>query len=398
MKFGFAKLLRIFPFGKNAKGTQTKKTTNPQFYPPTPHLFQLTKLILLITLILTFTFSSCGDSGGTLGENTTVSTDDNSPGEIDNIPDSTGDDSGNNPGEPIIIPDSTGDDSDNNPGEPVIIPEITAVLYRGVPSGNDIIETYYTNNIAEAFSYVNANAGTYTLVFETDVSVSPQTLSGSRTLTLAGKGSERTITLTGTDSLFTVNSGVTLTLDNNITLKGHSGNNISLIYVYRGGTLNMRNGSKITGNMGGGVIVSGTFTMTGGTISNNNAANGGGVYVGMETTFTMSGGTISGNTANNYGGGVYVSIGTTFTMSGGTISGNTANNYGGGVYLTVTGIFNKTGGTIYGKNEGGNSNTATVGDTRGHAVYVGSSPVKYRSTTAGPTVNLNSANTTNWNQ
>jgi hypothetical protein len=145
--------------------------------------------------------------------------------------------------------------------------------------------------------------------------------------------------------------------------------------------------------------------MSGGTISGNTAAGalsstgGGGVYVNSGS-FTMSGGTISGNTAEGTlsstgGGGVYVHGGS-FTMSGGTISGNTANNllisYGGGVYVTG-GTFTKTGGTIYGDTntahtEGDDENTAGSGN--GHAVYVQSGPKK-RNSTAGPSVNLDSA-------
>ena len=60
---------------------------------------------------------------------------------------------------------------------------------------------------------------------------------------------------------------------------------------------------------GGGVFLVGTtkhadppsFTMHGGTISNNTAGasdgGGGGVYVGEKCSFTMDGGTITGNTA-----------------------------------------------------------------------------------------------------
>ena len=102
-------------------------------------------------------------------------------------------------------------------------------------------------------------------------------------------------------------------------------------------------GGEISGNeasgYGGGVYVNlGAFTMSGGTISSNTASYGGGVYVGGSTftmsggTFTMSGGTISGNEASGYGGGVYVDKSGTFTMPGGEISGNTAEE-GGGVYL-----------------------------------------------------------------
>ena len=112
---------------------------------------------------------------------------------------------------------------------------------------------------------------------------------------------------------------------------------------------------------GGGVAIIGngykfnsvTFTMFGGTISDNEATSstegGGGVYLDNNSTFTMSGGTISGNTANNgisSGGGVYLDNNSTFTMTGGTITKNEAlQNYGGGVYLHK-GSFSMTGGEI----------------------------------------------------
>jgi hypothetical protein len=104
----------------------------------------------------------------------------------------------------------------------------------------------------------------------------------------------------------------------------------------------MKDGSKITGNTdttygAGGVYVYGsTFTMLGGTISDNRttkASSGGGVYVtgGGGGGFTMSGGTIENNTAAPTGasarhaGGVYVaSTNTQFTKTNGVIRNNAA--------------------------------------------------------------------------
>jgi hypothetical protein len=60
----------------------------------------------------------------------------------------------------------------------------------------------------------------------------------------------------------------------------------------------MNEGAKIDGNTGGGVYVtsSGTFTMTGGTISGNSAYDGGGVHVPGTGTFRkQSGGIIYGS-------------------------------------------------------------------------------------------------------
>ncbi|GHV45390.1 hypothetical protein AGMMS49546_31060 [Spirochaetia bacterium] len=124
--------------------------------------------------------------------------------------------------------------------------------------------------------------------------------------------------------------------------------------------------------------------------------------------FVMYGGTITGNTADagdggtGTGGGVGVHGTGTFTMTGGTISGNTA-RAGGGVAFTGTGTFTKTGGTIYGDNDTTNTppeNTATLGAPgTGHAVYFSSSSGdKYRNTTAGTGVNLDSTTNDNWGE
>ena len=112
-------------------------------------------------------------------------------------------------------------------------------------------------------------------------------------------------------------------------------------------------GGVITGGsslgFGGGVLVqsTGSFTLSGGSISGNGAGRGGGVYVN-DGSFTMTGGSISGNTAFE-GGGVYVDNGSSFTLSGGSISGNSADD-GGGVYVsdgsfTLSGNPNITGNT-----------------------------------------------------
>jgi uncharacterized repeat protein (TIGR02543 family) len=129
---------------------------------------------------------------------------------------------------------------------------------------------------------------------------------------------------------------------------------------------------------------------TGSKISGNTSSSGGGgvyVYYG---TFTMSGGEISGNTSSS-GGGVYVYY-STFTMSGGEISSNTSSSYGGGVYISNGTFAKQSGGIIYGSNESSSlKNTATSGDSYGHAVYVNSSPTKIRNTTAGYGVTLDSS-------
>jgi len=235
----------------------------------------------------------------------------------------------------------------------------------------------------------------------------PQNLSytgkNNITIRLKGIGSEEVIALSGDGSLFTIGNGVTLILDDHLTLSGKSSNTASLVRVDSCGTLIMNQGVQITGNTfssgytpgsysfyGGGVYVSGgTFIMSGGEISGNISGNnnfdgissyGGGVYVDGGT-FTMSGGKISGNTSSSsyshsYGGGVYVVSGT-FTMSGGEISGNTSSSssfsafgaasshsYGGGVYVDG-GTFTMSGGKI----SGNTSSSSYSCDTDNHYSY-----------------------------
>jgi len=113
-----------------------------------------------------------------------------------------------------------------------------------------------------------------------------------------------------------------------------------------------RNAATIRGS-GGGVLNNGVFTMFGGEISYNTvylSYSGGGVANGRDCTFIMFGGEISHNTATAGGG---VTNGGTFTMSGGKISNNintqsysNAMSLGGGVYNS--GDFTMSSGEITG--------------------------------------------------
>jgi hypothetical protein len=185
--------------------------------------------------------------------------------------------------------------------------------------------------LAQSLTWLNTNAaegGSYTIVLSVDEIISPQMLSykgKNVTITLKGDMWERSLSLNSNGALFTVENGVTLTLDNNITLQGRSGNTTPLMRVNSGGTLTMESGSKIRGNV-------------------NTASNGGGVAVNSNGAFVINGGT----------------------------------------------FIKQSGGTIYGSNASTElKNTATNGDSYGHAVYV-SSTMK-RNSTAGEGVTLNSS-------
>jgi uncharacterized repeat protein (TIGR02543 family) len=297
--------------------------------------------------------------------------------------------------------------------------------------------TWISNNAVEG--------GVYTITLNNNESIAPKTLSyDGRNIgvILEGGAAGRTISLSTSGSLFTVGSGVTLTLGSNVTLQGRAGNTVSLVRVYGDGTLVMNAGSKIDDNAisssssyGGGVNVgyNSTFEMFGGEISGNafafpspnSSEGGGGVYVYRGSAFAMNGGKISGNTASSDGGGVYVNgdgaftmsdgeisgnsggsgvyVGSkytgydgghpdkagAFTMSGGEISGNTASDYGGGVYV-LGGTFTKQlGAVIYGSNASAALKNTARGDSFGHAAYVNSD--KKRNTTAGTDVILDSS-------
>ena len=124
------------------------------------------------------------------------------------------------------------------------------------------------------------------------------------------------------------------------------------VFVEHNASFEMKNGT-ITGNttngMGGGVATAvlneadktggGQFHMTGGTISDNKASCGGGVYSWSETDrVVLEGGNIVDNTASIQGGGVYVSTSPYgLTIKNALITDNTATIMGGGVWACPTG-------------------------------------------------------------
>lgn len=92
------------------------------------------------------------------------------------------------------------------------------------------------------------------------------------------------------------------------------------------------------------------FTLTdckenSGTITHGSGKTGSGVMVNNGCSFTMYGGTICGNTAADSGSGVIVNNGSSFTMYGGAITGNntTGDVSCGGVYVASNGTFTVSG-------------------------------------------------------
>ena len=167
----------------------------------------------------------------------------------------------------------------------------------------------------------------------------------------------------------TIPDGAKVTID----LNGHvlTGNGKgSVIRVYGKLTiLDSGNGGKIAGGFknytgawvnnvehdGGGIFVDthAEVILESGSITGNDAWNGGGVYVNGGGSFTMNGGEISNNrTLRPYhggGGGIYVLNDETkgtgkFVMNGGVIKGNTTLTQGGGAF--IDGEMEMNGGKI----------------------------------------------------
>ena len=114
---------------------------------------------------------------------------------------------------------------------------------------------------------------------------------------------------------------------------------------------------NVTGNEGGGLYIQfGTLNIVGGTISDNQAASGGGLHsagehtaMGVPASTTVNGTTISGNVSTGAGGGgINSDHEGSVSIINATISSNTAFDYGGGIAGGSKSELTITGGTITG--------------------------------------------------
>jgi hypothetical protein len=258
-----------------------------------------------------------------------------------------------------------------------------------ISTGSDGINTVPGNTdfFDKALAFVVDNPADYCLVINQDYTAQTTKTATAVgiTLTIVGIGSERTITSGASNgTLFDINNGAQLYLDNNVTLKCNGAATRPLINVTNG-TLNMNDGSKIAGYTGaaadGMIFVNGTtarFVMTGGEISGNQ--NGAGIVrITAGATFIMNDGSIKGNTMNAFGCIYLDSPSITslsyFTMNGGTITGNTGTNPTagtGGVYLSRNCQFTMNDGSI--TNNTANATTGANGRNGAGGVYVDNYP------------------------
>ena len=191
-------------------------------------------------------------------------------------------------------------------------------------------------NFINVLDYINNSAkpGVYELVLDENIELGAQRLSGGGThLILRGskpveiQAEAVPVTLNSKDAhLFNIEGGASLTIGENITLKGIDNNANGTLVTIHNGSFTMEDGSKITGHSASsldGVVFVGPgnvndpariFTMNGGEISGNH-----------NSTTNPQGYTISAITVHNGG---------QFIMTGGRIAGNT-NNFPGDSPLSV---------------------------------------------------------------
>jgi len=123
------------------------------------------------------------------------------------------------------------------------------------------------------------------------------------------------------------------------TIQNCSGINGGAVYM-TAGTFTLSGDGTITNcrateNGGAVYLGGGNMIITGGSLTKNNAQNGGAAYVNASNTthgVTVTGGNITENTATENGGGIYVNNGF-YKMTGGSVDGNHATAGNAAVYM-----------------------------------------------------------------
>lgn len=198
--------------------------------------------------------------------------------------------------------------------------------------------------------------GSHTITLTSEKTINTDTtLDGSGQITLSGGSSTR---------LFSVQNSATLTLQNITLQDGNSSGNGGAIYVERLSTLSLSgstinnstaaNGGAIALNGWGSSDVGGTLIVTNSSFSSNRSTaaaisgggNGGGaLYITGGSTATVSGSSFSSNQSVN-GGGIHI-LGANLTVIDTVFDGNVADNSAGGggggaIYVDGTKDFSGT--------------------------------------------------------
>lgn len=204
---------------------------------------------------------------------------------------------------------------------------------------------------------------------------STKTISNNTTIDGGGK-----VTLSGNHSLrlFTVNTGVTLTLQNIVLTSGYDSSSNGGT-IYNAGHLVLNNITiRDAGNSnfyGGGIATISTVDVTNSQFINDKGGSGGAIYAaGSPAVVTISGSTFSGNSVTSTnpnsqrGGALYVTNGATINLSTSLVDSNTG-AYGSGIAneganLTLTDVTLSNNESTGSGNGGGIYNTGTTTLTR----------------------------------
>ena len=240
-----------------------------------------------------------------------------------------------------------------------------STVYVNATGGSDsnigtIDQPYQT--IAQGISSVDQN-GTVTIADGTYTGTGNTNLTINKNVTITGQSQEGTIINgTGTNWIFHINDGFTVTIKNLTITNGKSSNGGA---IYNEGTSTVVDSTFIgnTVTMYGGAIWNnngGILTVSGCTFTNNTAEAGGAIF-NWATIHDVTGSTFTGNTAVIAGGAICNVYGTTNNVTGCTFTNN-----------TVTGTM--FGGALYsygGPNRGSIKNVTGCTFTGNHAIVGG---------------------------
>ena len=180
--------------------------------------------------------------------------------------------------------------------------------------------------------------------------ISGGTISGGKNTATYGGGNLCVENAKATISGGTIKEGTATNGGNIYTFASASGS----YGLFIQGTATVKDG---TASYGGNICNAGTLTATGGTISGGSAAAGGSVYMGSGSSVSLTGVSVTGGTATGNGGNFYLNN-AQLTLENCSVSGGKSDSYGGNIYgdtkdakLTVKGTTTISGGNA---NSGGN--------------------------------------------
>ena len=239
------------------------------------------------------------------------------------------------------------------------------ILYTALPG---MASTITVTSLADdgspgtlRYAIVNANSGD-TINFAKQVSGTITLTQGqleiNKNVTISGPGAS-SMAISGNNSVevFAISQGITATISG-VTIANGSAANGGGVYN-NGGTLTLSDctlsGNQASGYGGGIFNNKGMLTLTNCTLAGNAAVRGGGIWNGNSSTLNVTNSTLSGNTASEIGGGIWNTslpggttsqTGSTLNLTNSTLAGNSA-GAGGGIYNGAS-TLNLTNSTLSG--------------------------------------------------